>query len=737
MVEITKEIIFLGDACTGKTSIINRIVGIKFNENYEKSIAMDFRYKKIEFENKIFKFKLWDIPGQEINKSLFSSYLKNSSLIFLIYDVSNKSSFNNIDNWINYINSEKYLEKPIIILCGNKIDLKREIQQKEGEEKANKFGYLFFECSAKNGENIKNMFYSSIINLSIFGSKFEKENFIKKLMNEEEKEEKENNNDSCDDCINDINKKYKKLKEEKEKINNEKKKLMNNQKILNEEINKLKKESFDENKKNQIIQYWKKENVIKLEIKSNNNKELILQKDKIIKDLISKINNLKKELKELFKNNSHDNVENIINLLKNELIDAQDEMNKEQTELEQLKKQIKKYLEKERELKEGQEIINKKYQNLLAEKIILKEIKQEDYNKIRDQKKELQLFQKSIEDKDNIKKEIEINQNNLIKTYENIKEKLNEELRNIKEELKKEKKEVERLNSIINSSFIKEIAISNINENNNKEDSDNENNDDENNNKEYSDSDKENNNDENNIKEDNEKENNNNIKNDNKKINNNENNNDKNNNKKDNNEENNNKNNENNNKKNNNNENNNINIENSNEEYNNKKDNNEENNNNNENNKNKNNNKKDNKGNNNNQIILEKEHVNELSQINNINNENNHEFSYECINKNNLMIDIYEGFDDSVDFEIILKNNGEKKWGEGAKLSSCCDYPVITINLFNLEQQNPGEIIKYKVNIGNLKFLKAKEYKIYFVFYCNGKKYGEKLEIIINIKSLN
>ena len=101
------------------------------------------------------------------------------------------------------------------------------------------------------------------------------------------------------------------------------------------------------------------------------------------------------------------------------------------------------------------------------------------------------------------------------------------------------------------------------------------------------------------------------------------------------------------------------------------------------------------------------------------------------------MIDIYEGFDDSVDFEIILKNNGEKKWGEGAKLSSCCDYPVITINLFNLEQQNPGEIIKYKVNIGNLKFLKAKEYKIYFVFYCNGKKYGEKLEIIINIKSLN
>ena len=151
MVEIIKEIIFLGDACTGKTSIINRIVGIKFNENYEKSIAMDFRYKKIEFENKIFKFKLWDMPGQEINKSLFSSYLKNSSLIFLIYDVSNKSSFNNIDDWIKYINSEKYLEKPIIILCGNKIDLKREVQQKEGEDKANKFGYLFSSSLSING----------------------------------------------------------------------------------------------------------------------------------------------------------------------------------------------------------------------------------------------------------------------------------------------------------------------------------------------------------------------------------------------------------------------------------------------------------------------------------------------------------------------------------------------------------------------------------------------------------
>ena len=89
----------------------------------------------------------------------------------------------------------------------------------------------------------------------------------------------------------------------------------------------------------------------------------------------------------------------------------------------------------------------------------------------------------------------------------------------------------------------------------------------------------------------------------------------------------------------------------------------------------------------------------------------------------------------SVDFEIELKNNGKNKWPENSKLSTG-EGSEIQVNDIILEQQNPGEITKYKVNIDNLRLCEAKEYKIFLVFYCDGKNYGEQLELKINIKEL-
>ena len=177
------KIIFVGDAATGKTSIINRIIDNPFNDIYEVSIGIDFMSKNIRFRGQNTKIQIWDSAGQEKYKGLIPSYIRNSSIVFLVYDVSKRSSFDNIMNWINFVRN---IEKTIMVLCGNKIDLNREVEKNEGEELARKEGLLFFECSAKTNENIKLMFYSAIAGLPSFGitDESEKENMIKELMEE-------------------------------------------------------------------------------------------------------------------------------------------------------------------------------------------------------------------------------------------------------------------------------------------------------------------------------------------------------------------------------------------------------------------------------------------------------------------------------------------------------------------------------------------------------------------------
>jgi len=177
------KVIFVGDACTGKTSIINRIIDNPFNDTYEVSIGIDFMSKNIRFRGQNIKIQIWDSAGQEKYKGLIPSYVRNSSIVFIVYDVSNRTSFDNISNWISFVRN---IEKTTMILCGNKIDLTREVQTNEEEELAKKEGLLFFECSAKTNENIKKMFFSSIAGLPTFGiyDEDERENLILELLNE-------------------------------------------------------------------------------------------------------------------------------------------------------------------------------------------------------------------------------------------------------------------------------------------------------------------------------------------------------------------------------------------------------------------------------------------------------------------------------------------------------------------------------------------------------------------------
>ena len=183
-VSVTRhKIIFVGDAGVGKTTIISRIMENPYNEIYEPSIGVDFMSKNIKYKGQSIKLQMWDTAGQEKYKGLIPSYVRNSSIVFLVYDISVKTSFDNTPKWITFIRT---IENTTLVLCGNKLDLSnREVKKEEGEELAKKEGIAFFEVSAKTNENIKNMFYNVVVELPTFAeSNTNKENLIKELMQE-------------------------------------------------------------------------------------------------------------------------------------------------------------------------------------------------------------------------------------------------------------------------------------------------------------------------------------------------------------------------------------------------------------------------------------------------------------------------------------------------------------------------------------------------------------------------
>ena len=177
------KIIFVGDAGVGKTTIISRIMDNPFSDVYEPSIGVDFMSKNIIYHGQKIKLQMWDTAGQEKYKGLIPSYVRNSSIVFVVYDIASKNSFDNIPKWINFIKS---IENTSLVLCGNKIDLEnREVKKETGEEYAKKEGIPFFEVSAKTNENIKNMFYNVVAELPTFSeNNTNKETIIKELMQE-------------------------------------------------------------------------------------------------------------------------------------------------------------------------------------------------------------------------------------------------------------------------------------------------------------------------------------------------------------------------------------------------------------------------------------------------------------------------------------------------------------------------------------------------------------------------
>ena len=154
--------IIIGDAAVGKSNILLRYVHGQFKDEYQLTIGVEFGAKNIEINNKIYRIQIWDTAGQENFRSITRAYYKNSVCALVVYDITNKDSFKNILNWIQDCKNQS--PKTIfMVLVGNKSDLndKREVSYDDGKDLAEKNNMLFFETSAKNGDNIEEIFGNS------------------------------------------------------------------------------------------------------------------------------------------------------------------------------------------------------------------------------------------------------------------------------------------------------------------------------------------------------------------------------------------------------------------------------------------------------------------------------------------------------------------------------------------------------------------------------------------------
>ena len=119
------KLMFVGETDTGKTSIFNRLVENKFTEKISASIGVDFKDIPFKYGKKKYSLHLFDAAGQERFRSVIDNFYKMVQGFFIVFDLTNENSLNEVTNWVDTIQNNCKDKDPKIILLGNKKDLKK------------------------------------------------------------------------------------------------------------------------------------------------------------------------------------------------------------------------------------------------------------------------------------------------------------------------------------------------------------------------------------------------------------------------------------------------------------------------------------------------------------------------------------------------------------------------------------------------------------------------------------
>lgn len=163
-VVIRYKMVLFGNVGVGKTSLVERFINNKFQENYISTLGYNVYEKQIPYENNVLSLMIYDIGGQEKFRDLRMKYAEGARVAFIIYDITDVNSFEMISNWKKDL--EAFTHNISFMLIGNKMDLEedRAVSTEDGAKNSSEIGALgFLETSAKSGKGVEQAFHKLAI----------------------------------------------------------------------------------------------------------------------------------------------------------------------------------------------------------------------------------------------------------------------------------------------------------------------------------------------------------------------------------------------------------------------------------------------------------------------------------------------------------------------------------------------------------------------------------------------
>ncbi|XP_075958503.1 ras-related protein Rab-39B-like [Anarhichas minor] len=154
-------LIVIGDSTVGKSCLIRRFTEGRFAQVSDPTVGVDFFSRLVEIEpGKRIKLQIWDTAGQERFRSITRAYYRNSVGGLLLFDITNRRSFQNVHNWLEEAQSHVQPHNIVFLLVGHKCDLEaqRQVTQQEAEKLAGAFGLRYVETSARESINVEKAF---------------------------------------------------------------------------------------------------------------------------------------------------------------------------------------------------------------------------------------------------------------------------------------------------------------------------------------------------------------------------------------------------------------------------------------------------------------------------------------------------------------------------------------------------------------------------------------------------
>ena len=205
--DLSFKMIVIGDAGVGKSCLTTKAAKGIYEEIYSPTIGFEFLVFNVKLNDKVIKLQIWDTCGQELYRSLISSFYRNASLAMMVYAIDNKESFNHIESWLKEVKLQSNPDIKIFLI-GNKSDLdeKRKVSLEAAKTfKEENAIHYFSETSAKNGINAKEVFVEAAKLLYIEHLKYRERKFKKNQSDNEKfplpkKENKSKNNRKKGGC---------------------------------------------------------------------------------------------------------------------------------------------------------------------------------------------------------------------------------------------------------------------------------------------------------------------------------------------------------------------------------------------------------------------------------------------------------------------------------------------------------------------------------------------------------